>query len=189
MWPHDQRYNLWFYKWDPFNLHQHFEVEMFSFCHMTSCAYMITETDLVSFSSTIKVTNMPRLMLIGSCASSDITFKFCQVTSYDCMIKERFILLGKWKLLNWCHHPAKFGAYASYGSGEEMFLICHVILFDHVIKGHITLWAGANTLSHHCAKFDTYRSYGSGDITLFCHVTSHNMINGTCHMVSGSCTT
>ena len=34
------------------------------------------------------------------------------------------------------HHPAKFGDQKDCGSGDKMFLICHMILPDHVITSH-----------------------------------------------------
>ena len=34
------------------------------------------------------------------------------------------------------HHPAKFSGGKYYGSGDKMFLICHMILPDHVITSH-----------------------------------------------------
>ena len=34
-----------------------------------------------------------------------------------------------------CHHLVKFGGYRSCSSRDIIFLICHVIKQDHVIKG------------------------------------------------------
>ena len=46
----------------------------------------------------------------------------------------------------------------------------HVILQDHVFKGHVTLSEGAN-LSYHSVKFGGHRHSGSEDImSLVCHV-------------------
>ena len=42
--------------------------------------------------------------------------------------------LYRWKLLLVTHHPAKFNGQRSWGSKDITYLICHVILQDHVIK-------------------------------------------------------
>ena len=34
------------------------------------------------------------------------------------------------------HHPATFGGHRDCGSGDKMFLICHIILPDHVTTSH-----------------------------------------------------
>ena len=38
------------------------------------------------------------------------------------------------------HHPAKIGGYKHCGIADFMALVRHVILKDHVIKGHVTQW-------------------------------------------------
>ena len=43
--------------------------------------------------------------------------------------------LKEWELLIVCHNPAKFGGHKHCGSRSIMFLVCHVISQDHVIKG------------------------------------------------------
>ena len=40
------------------------------------------------------------------------------------------------------HHPAKIGGYKHCGIADFMALVRHVILKDHVIKGHVTQWVG-----------------------------------------------
>lgn len=57
------------------------------------------------------------------------------------------------------HHPNKFGASSSCGSGDVTFLISHVTC-DHVVKGHITLRVGSIHPSHYCAKFDVPPHFG-----------------------------
>ena len=47
----------------------------------------------------------------------------------------------------------------------EMFLVCHVILRDHVIKKFF-LWLGAPHTSHQLAKFGGHRHCGSGNMFL-----------------------
>ena len=47
-----------------------------------------------------------------------------------------------------------------------MFLVCHVISQEHVIKGSMTLWVEALIVSHHPAKFGGHRHCGSGNINL-----------------------
>ena len=42
------------------------------------------------------------------------------------------------------YHPAKFGGHRHCGSENIMVLMCHVLLEDHVVKGVVTLRAGAH---------------------------------------------
>lgn len=81
------------------------------------------------------------------------------------------------------HHPNKFGAYRSCRSGEKMFLIYHVTLSDHVIRGHITF-----TLIHHCAKFQGHKNNGSR-YTISLSASRDNIIKGKYDLVSGSLST
>ena len=37
------------------------------------------------------------------------------------------------------YHPAKFGGYSQSDSGFIKNLVCHVILQDHKVKGHLIL--------------------------------------------------
>ena len=45
------------------------------------------------------------------------------------------MLLYEWKHLSLSHYVVKFGERRRCGSGDMMFLICHVVLGDNVIKG------------------------------------------------------
>ena len=56
------------------------------------------------------------------------------------VVTQLVIWLNGWELLTLTHHPTRLYAYRSYGSGDITFLISHVTLCDHMIKGHITLW-------------------------------------------------
>ena len=40
-----------------------------------------------------------------------------------------------WMPLTLGHHDATFGGFSHCGSGDEMFLMCHMISKDHVFKG------------------------------------------------------
>ena len=46
------------------------------------------------------------------------------------------------------HHPAEFGIYRIYGSGDTMFLICHKISQDHVTQNRRNCFADVFSLSH-----------------------------------------
>ena len=48
---------------------------------------------------------------------------------------KRVMCLYGVKLLIVENQPARFGSHRYYGSGDEMFLICHVTSHDHVFKG------------------------------------------------------
>lgn len=101
------------------------------------------------------------------------------------MVKETWS--DKWELLTLSHQRAKFDASRSCGTGDILFLVCHVISPND----QRDMWLVKRlswTLSHYCAKFDVYRSCGGWDVTfLFCRVTSSDyMIKRTCDLVSES---
>ena len=47
----------------------------------------------------------------------------------------KILWLYEWELLIVCHHPDKFGSQRHCVSGDVIFLIYHIILQDHLIKG------------------------------------------------------
>ena len=66
------------------------------------------------------------------------------------------------------YHP-KFGGHRYCSSGDIMFLVCHLIKQDHIIKRSVDY--KKYKLSHHPAKFGGYRHCTSRDIiVLVCHV-------------------
>lgn len=46
--------------------------------------------------------------------------------------------LGKWEPVNQIHHCVLFDAYSIYGSGDIKYLLYHMTLSDHMIKGTST---------------------------------------------------
>ena len=46
------------------------------------------------------------------------------------------------------HHPAEFGIYRIYGSGDTMFLICHKISQDHVTQNRRNCFADMFLVCH-----------------------------------------
>ena len=41
------------------------------------------------------------------------------------------------------HHICRFDSYRHSECGDIIILVCHVILQDHVMNGHLTLWLEA----------------------------------------------
>ena len=61
------------------------------------------------------------------------------------------------------YYPEEFGGHSHSGSGDIMFLICHMISQEHVRKGHV---AGSEPLmlSLNLVKFAGHRHCSSKDL-------------------------
>ena len=57
-----------------------------------------------------------------------------RVASRDHMIKGT-CGPGKWRPLNSRHHSVEISACRSFGRGDVMFFLCHVVLREHIMKG------------------------------------------------------
>ena len=88
------------------------------------------------------------------------------------------MLLCGWNPLMVSYTPAKFGGHRQRASGYIMFLVCHVILQDHVTIGESSMgrsWYIKG--SHHPADFGSHRHCGSGDIMfLVCDMIWHDHV-------------
>ena len=70
------------------------------------------------------------------------------------------------------YHPAKFRGHRHCGSGDIIFLICHVISQDQIVKGSCDFKKQEPVkVGCHPDKFDSHRYSDNGDImVLVCHV-------------------
>ena len=123
---------------------------------MSSCYWQSEKEDTVMlFRAKITLTPLWRIdescdFLGGSSSSSSLHF-----------ITQKF------------HRPAKCGGHKQCGCGD-MFLICHLILQDHMIKRSCDFMSRSPSIlnvSHHLAKFGGHTHCGREDIMdLVCHV-------------------
>ena len=63
------------------------------------------------------------------------------------------------------YHPAKFREYRHCYSGDLIFLFCHVILDDHVMKVPCAFMGGSPFVIYSPDKFGGHRRLSSGDVT------------------------
>ena len=92
---------------------------------------------------------------------------------------QRVILLYGRKLLIVCNHHARLRGHRYCGSGDRMFLNCHVTSCDQ-LKFLI--------VSHHLSKFSEHRPCGTSDTTaIILYVTLQNhVIKGSGDFVEGN---
>ena len=85
-------------------------------------------------------------------------------------------------------YVCKFDGHNDCGKGDITYLICHVTLQDHVIKGLYDYGNKLLTACNHHANFDGHRHCGSGAIMfLIYHVSScDHVFKRLCHVMSGS---
>ena len=73
--------------------------------------------------------------------------------------------------------------------GDMMVLICHMILWDHVINGSSSCISGTPSwLSQTHAKFGGHRHHGSGDIIVLIYhvILQDHMIKGFCDFMGST---
>ena len=62
------------------------------------------------------------------------------------------------------HHFAKVDGYRACGSRDITYLIFHVTLQDHVIKGSCDFMEGSSSLYATTARSGGYKQCGGGDV-------------------------
>ena len=74
-----------------------------------------------------------------------------------------------------CHHLAKFGGHRYCGSRNVMFLVCHLIYQNHVIKGSDEC-IEAHRGKLQPVKFGGHRDSCGGIMAFVCHVALQNYV-------------
>ena len=124
--------------------HRHRGTEdiIFLVCHVTSQEHVTEKYSNVmnrSPSRSVTIYQVWWPYVLCQWRYNDFSLSRDLISSCDQMVKKHH---GK-KALQVSQHPVKFGGHRLCGSGDIMFLVCHMTSLDHVTKNIITLWVEA----------------------------------------------